>query len=272
MDGSFQPRNPNLRLLNLNTTNLNEKKIFDLSEFSILTKLKNFLFKLFMNIPFTTSDVDVSSVEKEIIKLLMKRKKFIGHEDVEFTNNFFNQARNSNLRKSGKHKEDALKFIFKKAIRFLKERFRDENLCFNEKLNGNEFDFKFYSHHYGHVAKSTGKPLECFYHFRNWKTRYSEHIPKSVTKKYVRDLKLNPDFILKIKGFLDEDFFINIKKINLKKIHKMVEKFEKKIQKLGEAEGLNQIRASICSKGFKNVWTLNEILFAREITLDLLNE
>ena len=39
------------------------------------------------------------------------------------------------------------------------------------------------------------QPIEKFFHFRNWKNRTSEHIPKSITKVYVNYLKMNKNFM-----------------------------------------------------------------------------
>lgn len=248
--------------------NQNTKDLSLLSEFQILFNLKKFLFKLFMNVPFNKDDLSLTNLEKEIIKIFVKKKKFIGFKNLKFSIDFFDKARTSNLRKK---KEDGLKYIFKKAIRHLKDEFKSRELPSGSKVTGDDLDRLFYEHHFGGISKHYKIPLESFYHFRNWRTRFSEHIPKSVTRDYVTRLHLNPVFIGKICNFLQNKLLKAVRAINFRKIKTMVLKFERLIENHGPDEGLTQIQNQVFSRGNKLLWTSSEVTWALQDALDLID-
>lgn len=220
-----------------------------------------------MNVEFQESNFCLNSMEKEIIRNIVVKKKFFGHSSVQFTKEFFNQTRQSKLQKKT---EDGLKFIFKKAIKKMKSEFKSTFLkgkTGNKKLDDNLF----YLHYYGKIAEEEDIPIECFFHFRNWQNRVSEHIPKSITKEYVRRLNKNPEFVRKIKNYLTEDFLDSFKVFNSKKIRIMIIKWEKIIEEKGKSMGLKEIIRSIHSKGNKIPWTISEVKHALGNSLKYIN-
>jgi hypothetical protein len=240
------------------------------TNFENLKNLENLLFKLFMNIEFVPSDLNLNMMEKEIIRLIFSKKKFNGYTCITFDCQFFNEARKTIMKKKT---EDGLKYIFKKAIKQLKKSFftNSESLK-HHKLSVQEKDYVFYQHYYGVVSEIYGKPLECFFHFRNWKQRTNPHIPKSVTKQYVSDLKLNPMFVAKIEDYLKYDFFKSFKRLNRKKIKQMVFKWEQMFHELGFARARAQIGRQLNSRGTKLPWTDSEMTFALSSSLKLLSD
>lgn len=239
------------------------------SEIHILFNLQKFLYKLFMNIEFEENDMLLEPLEREIIATIFKKKKFIGYQHVSFQTKFFNKAKTSNLRKKT---EDGLKFVFKKAIRELKKEFKSQMVPARTKLKTDEMDRLFYGHYFGAISENFGIPLESFFHFRNWKKRNNPHIPKSITKKYMSRLKLNPVFIEKIHLFLHHKLMSSFQVFNSKKIRTMVIKWEKIIEDFGSEEGLEKIQSMICSPGNKIPWTMSEVLHALDDTLDYLEK
>jgi hypothetical protein len=239
------------------------------SEIQILFNLQKFLYKLFMNIEFESSDMMLKPIEKEIISAIVKKKKFIGFQNIQFQQKFFNKAKTSNLRKKT---EDGLKFVFKKAIRELKKEFKNTMLTPGTKLKTDALDKAFYGHYFGQISEHFNIPLESFFHFRNWKKRNSPHIPKSITKKYMSRLKLNSNFISKIYTFLHQKLINSFRVFNSKKIRTMVIKWEKIIEEFGIDAGLSKIQKMINSRGNKIPWTMSEVYHALDDTLDYLEK
>lgn len=238
-------------------------------EIHILFNLQKFLYKLFMNIEFEENDMILKPIEKEIIVTIVKKKKFIGFQNIQFDSKFFNKARGSNLRKKT---EDGLKFVFKKAIRELKKEFKSQHLRPGIKIKTDALDRLFYGHYFKEISEIRGIPLESFFHFRNWKKRNNPHIPKSITKKYMGHLKLNPHFIEKIYIFLHQKLINSFMVFNSKKIRTMVIKWEKIIEDHGSEFGLSKIKDMINSRGNKIPWSMREVYHALDDTLDYLEK
>lgn len=220
-----------------------------------------------MNVEFTQNNFQLNNLEKEIIQNIVCKKKFEGFQNISFTESFFNKARNSKLRKKT---EDGLKFIFKKAIKKMKKNFKIKHLN-GIKLSSQQFDEHFYSYYFQDIAEKEGISLECFFHFRNWQNRNSENIPKSITKKYVRRLKKNPEFVTQLRNYLKQELIHSFKVFNSKKIRTMIIKWEKKIEEEGREAGIKSIIKMIHSRGNKIPWTLSEVNHALEDSLKYLD-
>jgi hypothetical protein len=236
------------------------------SEFKYLNNLWRIMVKLFIGIEFESNDFIITKIEENLLKEIVKKKKFSEDLDINLNELYFNKIKNANLRKKT---EDSLKFIFKKALLHLKKKFHKEVLK-NKKISNENLDECFYDHYFGEISKMFSIPIESFYHFRNWKKRTSPHIPKSITKRYVSRLKLNREFILKFKHFLEKELDMSFFKFNSKKIRALIIKWEKKIEDDGVVLGLSHIISKINSKGNKFPWTSKEVLHARNVTFEYL--
>jgi hypothetical protein len=219
-----------------------------------------------MNHPYDQLDFNLKPLEIKIVNYILRKKQFDGFENPHYSIKFFEKARKTKLKKKN---EDGLKFIFKRAIKQLKFDIKKKLKSENEKLSIDEFDKRFYTYYYGKISEKMKKPLECFYHFRNWKKRTSPNIPKSVTKKYLALLKKNPEFIQKINNFLLNDFFLSFYRSNSNKIRHLIIKWEEMIQNSPDNwSGIEKIKKSILGKGNKLPWTLSEAECAFKKTLD----
>jgi hypothetical protein len=237
------------------------------SEFRFLFNLWRILVKLFLNKEFEKSDFCLTSLEKQLIHCLIKKKKFSNENKLEFSEKFFNELRQEPLEKKT---EDCLKFIFKKTLNALKKDFK-KNLSIKPNSN-KDLDLKFYDFHFGNISKMLNIPIESFHHFRNWQNRDSPLIPKSITKRYISRLNLNRNFIKNFKKFLEEDFISDFKKFNLKKIRKLISNWEEILKKKGPEEGLIIIVKKIFGRGNKLPWTINEALHAKKTALERLTK
>jgi hypothetical protein len=214
--------------------------------------------------------MNLTELEKQIVIFIIRKKKFDGYQDIKFTCNFFNKARQTILKKKN---EDSLKFIFKKALKNLKQEFKRKNQNLNGNLSIDEFDFKFYNFYFGEISKNQNIPLEKFYHFRNWKSRTSTDIPKSVTKKYLSRLKKNKEFMNKIVHFLKNKFWVEFHRMNSIKIQHLIIKWEQFIQENDCNEsGMKQIESSITGRGNKLPWTIFEAEYGYKKTLDSISK
>ena len=224
-----------------------------------------------MNLEFCDQDFNLNELERTIVSTIFDKKKFMGYSNIFFTKQFFNHARRTNLKKKT---EDGLKFVFKKAIKHLKKEFKTHILSLTHKgrIKADMLDRKFYTHFYGEISEKFDIPLESFFHFRNWQKRDSDFIPKSITKEYMRRLKLNPVFIGKILKYLNNKLVKSFMVFNSKKIRTMIIKWEKIIEENGSMNGLNKIVKMINSPGNKIPWTLSEVQHALHNTLDYLEK
>lgn len=235
-------------------------------EIQIFTGLYKFLFKLFMGLDFEAADMSLKDIERKIVGYVMKKKSFAGWQRPQFRVGFFNRARKTPLRKKN---EDGLKFVFKKAIKHMKNEFKKAHGLNGHTLSIDEFDMRFYSHFFGAVAEREGIPLLCFYHFRNWKKRTSALIPKSITKRYLALLKKNEGFMRSVREYLDTRFMREFQSFNSNKIRHLIVKWEGILQGCEDVgAGLAEIRRLILKKGSKLPWTASEVRFAFEKTLD----
>lgn len=221
-----------------------------------------------MGISFRPEDFQLTPLERSILEVFVKRKKFVKSEKVEFSHLFFNEIKEANLRKKT---EDSLKFIFKKTLQHLKRNFQHRVLE-DPNLGGEELDNRFYEWHFGDISRMFAIPLESFFHFRNWQRRTSPHIPKSITKRYISRLKLNKGFIKNFTDFLDHHLLKSFFKFNSKKIRSLVFKWENLLENFGREQGLATILKQINSKGNKFPWTVKEVVHARRVTYKYLRQ
>lgn len=212
-----------------------QTKITLKKKFFRLCNLESFLYKLFINKEILPEDIVLNKMEQKIVTMIIKKKKFLGYKNIKFTCKFFNFTRQTPIQKKT---EDGLKYIFKKAIKHLRNKFFEKHSEYSyEKISLRERYYIFYSHYFGEISNTNNIPLECFFHFRNWKRLENPNIPKSVTKKYVSHLKLNPNFVNKIKSFLIHEFFNVFKKTCKRKIRQLVFQWEIIYKKLGFVAG-----------------------------------
>lgn len=239
----------------------------------LFENLKNLLIKIFLEFPINDLDLNLKIYETEILKSFLIRKGF------KIKNNFFSKSFLNKLSKTDlrKKKEYNLKFVFLKAISYLKKSFLNDKLSYyqntgyflNEIINSQEEYFYFF--YFGNIAKKLNIPIANFYVFKNWTHRHNKNIPKSITSKSVKLWKQNPDFISDINNYLSENFvndFINFNKL---KISKMISGWDKLAAKIGLENAVKSIIKSLNSKGSKMPWTLSEVKYAindAQITLN----
>lgn len=210
-------------------------------------------------------DIELTNIQKEFVIEFMKKKKLCKNLKLDdFTVKTLTTLRDN---ESVRRTEERLKFVFKKCLRYMQKKFRSklevkgpDSKKIAEALSDNtKFDYLFYSHYYGKISNRRGIPIEKFFHFRNWKNRVSEHIPKSITKEYVACLKMNPSFMQRFIVYMNTRLVRDVKMSNTSKILRLVNHWEAQYEKNQSEEVLKQILNRFAKKGLKLPWGLNEI-------------
>lgn len=242
------------------------------SVFKTFAKIYKLLIKLVCDDEILEEDLNMPDEHKQLVIEFMRKKKLVRNLDLpDFTCQRLTYLRdNENTRRT----EERLKFIFKKCIRYIQMRFKKKKkysdagtTCNNDYSESVRFDYVFYGHYYSHIAKQIGQPLEKFFHFRNWKNRTSEHIPKSITKVYVNYLKMNPTFMNLFISYMNDRLIKDIVLNNVKKIFRLVREWENLAKKFEKGKALPVILKKFKSKGLKLPWGLIEVRSAIRDTL-----
>lgn len=210
-------------------------------------------------------DLELCDIQKNLVIEFMKKKKLCkGLKLEDFTEKTLTTLRDN---ESVRRTEERLKFVFKKCLRYLQKKFRSklevkgpDSKKIAEALSDNtKFDYLFYGHYYGKVAKRRRMPIEKFFHFRNWKNRVSEHIPKSITKHYVSCLKLNLSFMQRFIVYMNTRLVRDVRLSNTSKILRLVTAWESQYNKKPTEATLKTVLTRFAKKGLKLPWGLNEI-------------
>lgn len=262
---SQSPQDTHIRL------KLVSEPTLDVSDYVNLIKLENLLLKIFLNEPIILPDLEISKIEEQIVRRILIRKKMISVDEAPFSCQSLNIIRETCL---DKKKEDELKFVLKKCIKHLQDRFvrnlknSGQSIASGPGINyKNQLDLEFYTAYFGHISRKENIPIECFFHFRSWKRRYSMHIPKSITKSSLVNWKENPVFIAEIEEYIGSEFDKWTRQFNVNKIRKLVSKWGKIFERNGRVIGIEMILHSFEKKGCKLPWTAFEIDSAVKTTM-----
>ena len=155
----------------------------------------------------------------------------------------------------------------------LKKDFVLENKLTKKKFSGLEIDEKFYNFYFGEIAKQNNLNIKLFYNFGNYKkNKQNDLIPKSITKPYLKRLKMNKEFISKLKNYIKNNLLTDFCNFNSKKIKKMILNWETLLEKEGKEHGINIIVKKISSKTNKLPWTFSEVAYSIKVSLDFLEK
>ena len=240
--------------------------------FQNFQKTFNLMLKLLGDEPITAADTQVSAFEKELIHEFLFKKKMFKRFDLKNFNHV--KLQKLRLKEKAKRTEERLKFVFKKCINHIRKTFRLDLLRENKKNkelskalgDPDQFDYLFYNHFFGQIAQHMDEPIEKFFHFRNWKNRTSNDIPKSITKAYVTLLKMNQQFMAQFEGYLEFDLVADLQRANVKKLTKLVLEWEACLRKHGCQLGRKILLAEFKMKKMNLPWGMLEIKKAIECT------
>ena len=225
----------------------------------------NLLLKLLGDGSLEEKDTDLSDLEKELVREYLFKKKMFKRFDIKkFTYDKLEKLRSKEKRR---RTEEHLKFVFKKCINHMQKIFKNEKkeeISRSPELkkllkDSEKFDYYFYNHHFGEIAKKLNEPIEKFFHFRNWKNRTNTNIPKSITKSYIKRLKMNQKFMNTFIDYLENDLLNEIIEGNKIKIFKMVLEWETMYRKNRLSEDPFAVLKNFQSKNMNLPWGLIEV-------------
>jgi hypothetical protein len=232
-------------------------------------KLKHLLIKLFLKKKILHSDLDLSYIEKKLLKAIIT-KKFNPAYDIKIEPKCLIKI--SKI-KTNKKNEDGVKCVYKKALRELKKRFKNEYLDpkDREQIKSKKLSIYFYNHYFGSYYENLFLNSRSNESDKN--NRILEFFEKKITIKFLKKLKVNREYIDLLIRYFENDFIQDFIKSNKSKIGNLIKKWEKLIySEFDEEEGLEIIKKQINFRGNKIPWTLSESLKAMNYILNALRK
>jgi len=254
---------------NLNKTSITLNELLSDPDIVHFQKLKHLLVKLFLKKKILHSDLNLSKIEKKLLRAVIT-KKFNPKYNIKFEPKCLIKI--SKL-KTNKKNEDGVKCVYKKALRELKKRFKNEYLDPKDRV---QIKFKklslcFYNHYFGRYFEN------LFFNFGSDESDKNNRImgffEKKITIKFLKKLKVNREYINLLIQYFENDFVRDFIKSNTNKIGNLILKWEKLIySEFDEEKGLEIIKKQLNSRGNKIPWTLSESLKAMNYILNALRK
>ena len=243
---------------------------------SVFGNLKQFVFKLFLNRPFSVEDLLPDKYEKLILGFILRKKKFQRRLTEPMDLRFFQKVVDWVPKKK---KEAKLKFVFSKCFSHLKKEFLTH--ATKQEATGKthkhpieeeplDLGYRFYHFHFGELAEATRTPIEKFFLFRNWTHRFDENLPKTITSDLIRRWKACPLFVNRLKDYIRQGFLEDVRLKNERKIEAMFKKWGDWARRLGFEPAVSRIVSELDSRSSKLPWTLGEVREALQVALDTL--
>lgn len=235
---------------------MEEKYIPHNSEYPNFGRLYELLKKLFTSDRIRQNDTELKDYEFNILTSIVNRKykHKINFESVGIK--LCDKLNDPDVLISKKRPEENYKFIFKRCIKFMRDRLKAFSM---KKQTKKEFDEFFYRHYFEDVAKKEGMDLD---NFKNPKrTKEHSNCPKTINMKYIRSIKKSQLFLTDFNNYigthLEKDYEITI----LEKLKKMVMKWEENFKtNKNRDEEIKKILLYIKeNKKCKLPWSLAEI-------------
>ena len=219
-------------------------------------QLYELLKKHFLNDRIDQSDLKLREHEYSILQTILNRKYKHKIDFVKQRCFLFDKLNDPNALISRKRPEENYKFIFKRCIKFMRERLK---AFATKKLPKKDFDEFFYNHYFSDTAKRLDLPLDNFKNPKNSKSNKSQ--PKTINMRYISNIKQSVNFMTDFDNYIDshlkDDYKITIES----KLEKMVKKWESDYQSVDRKDDVvKDIIAYVeKNKKCKLPWTLKEI-------------
>lgn len=249
----------------------------------LFPKLQTVMLNILWGIDSSQNELNnLSENDKNIIKhFLLKKKLLKPNEELEFTENNFNQICKNN---GAKRNEENFKCVFKYAIKFLKKEFRINNSSFKfrkqikDLKNQYLVELAFYIHYFGEIADDLGCSIFNFFH-PGGNTKDESFIrllddnkqrPKTINKDYIEKIKKSAKFMSDFKDYLNNTFIRSNNEVSgiisqykvlaQEKLYKKLEVWFNKFQKDGWKKTYLEIIQELKNNSkCKLPWSLNEM-------------
>lgn len=232
--------------------------------------LKALFQKLLNNQIVRDRDLNLSELEYQILRSLVKRKFKIDLPEIKEASSLKVKLRQINTKKSKKRPEENYKFVFKKCIRKLKD---DFSVGEKRKMKRADIEREFYEFYFKRVSQDENMSLEQFYHPKNSKQK-SDKIPKTLNIDYIKNLSKNPLFVERFMKYMYGDLKADYDQIVVVKINKLISKWEEILDTHNNGEiALIEISEYIeLNKKCKFPWSRKEVDEAITVVESLFKE
>ena len=243
--------------------------------------LKNIILRMLFNELVSQSQLDLlTGLEADLLLLFCKMKKLFNFENIRLTAEYFKEVREN---PSHKTKEENLKFVFKKAFKFLKVKFNEcasfEDHLFLKPSIGkldktSKKEYMFTAFYFQRQAIEMGICLENFMQptmTRNFAILNGESAPKSVNKRYVERIRENVMFRQHLRGYLTLQMVNEAKIQAIKKTEEIILKWEE----IYLEKGSTFLRRRVSEQYSNNAktklpWSVSQIQFSVDQVLGLI--
>lgn len=213
------------------TQSLPAKTTYGATKIFHLRSLYNLVMKLFVEASeITPTELQLSEIEKALLINIIKRKFGIDPPNLNFnvmdTSDLTEMIIRARSQRSSKRIEERKKFVFKQAIKRLKQVFcRTSRIRFHPDNSQN-----FYYHYFGELVTSNSLNIEVFFDPLNPKL----HNPvfKTLSNEYLRLLFKSPKFAADFLEFLEiKNFIPYCQQVYPAKIEKLLMRWEEELRK-----------------------------------------
>jgi hypothetical protein len=237
-------------------------QIFKSLKISELATLYNLLVKIFLqSYKILPEELRLSEVEKALIRQLLNRKfgKLIQEWD-DLTPGYITElVRRIRPQKSKKRIEERKKFVYKHAMKKLKQIFCNTDKVRFHPDNG----VNFYQFYFGEIAAAKGIPIEHFFDPLN--VKYRDKLFKTLSNQYLSLIFESEPFRKDFRDYLSDNSLVeDYQKAIPSKIEKLLSRWE---EKLSSSQNSSQVLGDISkyfggNKQCKLPWSLEEVTHA----------
>jgi len=222
-----------------------------------LQSLSDFLDCIFQN-RRPARKLTMNKHELIILKSIIKRKfgnlpELVHLSDTQL-NEVYSKLQDSS---SNKRPEENYKFIFKRCLKHMKEKFKEENQNLAKRK---DLDRCFYEHYFRSVSDSLKISIDNFYHPKNSKSK-NKNGPKTINNTYIQNICKSKNFKKDFSEYLDRSLLREYQESIKLKIKNLITRWVKEIR---VATDKNAATTQICAyieknKKCKLPWSVKEV-------------
>lgn len=238
-----------------------------------LPRLGYLLAKLFMAKRVSMAEAQaLSPVEKRLFLMIMNKKKEASYRQSALDEQCL---ANANKFWAERRIEENIRFLVKKILKFLQSVFREKllnkvEICllpqYSRLSKGVRFDYSFFGYYFADVKSLIDRPIESFFHPRSRAhpiLKANKNIPRTISQEYLGKLKASALFVRDLKAYLDRHLMAEIQSDILKKIQKMILRWQKMLGKASSTEFLEVMKRQLSENPkFKLPWSFQEVFLA----------
>ena len=222
-----------------------------------LQSLSDFLDCIFQN-RRPARKLSMNKHELIILKSIIKRKfgnlAELLHLNDTHLNELYSKLQDSS---SNKRPEENYKFIFKRCLKHMKEKFKEENQNLAKRK---DLDRCFYEHYFRSVSDSLKISIDNFYHPKNSKSK-NKNGPKTINNTYIQNICKSKNFKKDFSEYLDRSLLREYQESIKLKIKNLITRWVKEIRM---ASDKNAATTQICAyieknKKCKLPWSVKEV-------------